>query len=132
MRNHFFPCGKAEYLTRQRMAELGVTKNDIGQRDSNFRVKTLEVEYEIEDAVDAVAFATPNDPFAGLSGGTGSKQKRGPTAAHPVEVEQLAVSLPSSPTHNSSSSLLFVPPACPQADNGVIVFENGLGKYLAS
>lgn len=128
MRNHFFPCGKAEYLTRQRMAELGVTKNDIGQRDSNFRVKTLEVEYEIEDAVDAVAFATPNDPFAGLIGGPGSKQKRGPTAAHAVEVEQLAVSFPPLPTHHPSFSLSFVPPACPQADNGMMTFRERAWK----
>lgn len=125
MRNSFFPRGKAEYLTRERMAELGVTKSHIGHRDPNFRVETHEVVHEIEDAVDAIAFATPSDPFAGLIGGPASKQKRGPTPAH-AEVEQLAVSFPpSTPSpFTFSSSLSLVSLACPQGGSGNIAFRN--------
>ncbi|KAF3764877.1 hypothetical protein M406DRAFT_259016 [Cryphonectria parasitica EP155] len=41
MRNHFFPNRKAEYMTRARLSELGLTKQDIGERDYMFGLLIL-------------------------------------------------------------------------------------------
>lgn len=63
MRNHFYPARKAEYVTRARLAELGLTKNDIGERDFAFRPEVEEVEeVEIDDAVEAIAFGNLLSP----------------------------------------------------------------------
>ncbi len=36
MRNEWFPHKKAEYMTVSRFQELGVTRGDIGDRDTTF------------------------------------------------------------------------------------------------
>ena len=48
MRNFWFPAKKAEYMTAARFAELGVGRNDIGKRDTEFG---LEVESQEESPV---------------------------------------------------------------------------------
>ncbi len=45
MRNEWFPHNKAEYMTALRLRELGLTRGDIGERDTAFG--TLA---EVEDA----------------------------------------------------------------------------------
>ncbi len=36
MRNEWFPHSKAEYMTALRLHELGLTRGDIGERDTAF------------------------------------------------------------------------------------------------
>lgn len=36
MRNEWYPCKKAEYMTPARFHELGITRADIGERDRGF------------------------------------------------------------------------------------------------
>lgn len=36
MRNEWFPQKKAEYMTESRFRELGLTRDDIGERDPSF------------------------------------------------------------------------------------------------
>lgn len=36
MRNQWFPGGKAEYMTEARFRELGLTRDDVGERDNLF------------------------------------------------------------------------------------------------
>lgn len=90
MRNDFYPLSKAEYMTKERMKELGVTKDDIGERDTGFGVTKVFEEEHIGDAVEHVAGMT-------LPEGYESVPSIEAGAAHPehyvpaMEVEQLPV-----------------------------------------
>ncbi|KAI1816469.1 hypothetical protein GGS20DRAFT_537703 [Poronia punctata] len=44
MRNIWFPKGKAEYMTRQRFTDMGLTEAAIGVRDRSFGVVNIEPE----------------------------------------------------------------------------------------
>jgi hypothetical protein len=48
MRNEWFPAMKAEYMTASRFRELGLTREDIGDRDTTFG--TMAAADDIEDA----------------------------------------------------------------------------------
>jgi hypothetical protein len=47
MRNEWFPAMKAEYMTASRFRELGLTREDIGDRDTTFG--TMAAADDIED-----------------------------------------------------------------------------------
>lgn len=80
MRNSLYSTNKAEYMTRERFRELGLSPNDIGERDARFGTeRQQEVEVLLpEDAIEHVA-------------GFGAEAPAAPVPA--MEVEQLAVSL---------------------------------------
>lgn len=90
MRNNLFVAEQAEYMTRERFKELGLSKSDIGERDTQFGVNRRQEEVELpEDAVEHVAghdgtYAAPLPVGESLPG------IEPPAPA--VEVEQLAVS----------------------------------------
>lgn len=95
MRNHFFPNRKAEYVTRARLAELGLTKDDIGERDYTFRLEVQEVERVFDDAVEAVAFGGLNAieaPSDDMWARAEAKAKAEAAAAQAFQLEQLVVS----------------------------------------
>jgi hypothetical protein len=47
MRNEWFPTNKAEYMTALRFRELGLTRKDVGERDTTFgTVDATELEFE--------------------------------------------------------------------------------------
>ncbi|KAH6854370.1 hypothetical protein B0I37DRAFT_401370 [Chaetomium sp. MPI-CAGE-AT-0009] len=48
MRNEWFPAMKAEYMTASRFRELGLTRDDIGDRDTTFG--TMAAADDVEDA----------------------------------------------------------------------------------
>jgi hypothetical protein len=50
MRNEWFPSKKAEYMTKARFIELGVTRSDVSQRDALFGLGDREV---VESEADA-------------------------------------------------------------------------------
>lgn len=80
MRNSLYSTNKAEYMTRERFKELGLSLKDVGERDSRFGTeRQQEVQAELpEDAIEHVAgFGTSAAPEA-------------PVPA--IEVEQIAVS----------------------------------------
>lgn len=95
MRNDFYPTSKAEYMTRERFKELGLTKADIGVRDFAFGVQRVFEDENIEDAVEHVAGYTSNTHT--------DSQDAAPTIEAPpadpnhylpaMEVEQLPVCL---------------------------------------
>lgn len=96
MRNEFFPRHRAEYMTRERLAELGLTRDDIGERDYSFRPEVEEAEQLIDDAVEAVAFgagaggahvAPPVDDIWARA-----RAQAEAAAAQALELEQLVVS----------------------------------------
>lgn len=89
MRNHFFPSRKAEYMTRARFAELGLTKNDVGERDFTFRPALEQEELFFDDAVDAIANGGALPAGVNAFAPALEAPKRQPA----MEVEQLAVSL---------------------------------------
>lgn len=109
MRNQFFPRRKAEYMTRGRFAELGLTKNDIGERDFSFRPEVEEVEEFYDDAVEAVAFggaASLNAPVDNVW--TRAKAEAEAAAAQALELDQVVVSFsPSSSVASGFSSFFF-------------------------
>ncbi|KAJ4394280.1 hypothetical protein N0V93_003497 [Gnomoniopsis smithogilvyi] len=57
MRNKLFPTDQAEYMTRERFKELGLSPSDIGERDHQFGTqrKLLVEEVLPEDAIEHVA-----------------------------------------------------------------------------
>ncbi|OTA99684.1 hypothetical protein M426DRAFT_324932 [Hypoxylon sp. CI-4A] len=57
MRNYWFPKAQAEYMTRQRFQELGLTEAAIGVRDRTFGTKLL-----IEDEGDKNVLAADGPP----------------------------------------------------------------------
>lgn len=84
MRNIWYPTKKAEYVTPSRLQQLGLSKNDIGERDPLYGMQ-VEIEEEVvEDAVEAVAGFS-----YGATAGAAASQK---PAAHGVEIEHIAVS----------------------------------------
>lgn len=93
MRNHFFPNRKAEYMTRERFAELGLTKADVGERDFTFRPVVEQEEIIFDDAVDAVTFG-PNGGSLGAGLNPFAPALGAPKPKPAMEVEQLAVSTP--------------------------------------
>lgn len=87
MRNQWYPTKKAEFMTDARLKELGLTKNDIGERDPMFGMQ-IEVEEElVDDAVEAVAGLATG---AGAAAGQPALESAGHTPA--VEIEHVAVS----------------------------------------
>lgn len=93
MRDQWYPRKKAEYMTGARLKELGLTKNDIGERDPMFGMQ-IEMEEElVDDAVEAVA---------GLSTGAAVASPRAaaepalepPSHTPAVEIEHVAVRAP--------------------------------------
>lgn len=80
MRNSLYSTNKAEYMTRERFKELGLSPNDIGERDARFGTERQQEVEEVlpEDAIEHVAGFDAEAPAA-------------PVPA--MEVEQLAVSL---------------------------------------
>lgn len=99
MRGSLFYTNKAEYMTRERFKELGLTPNDVGERDAQFGMKQQqEVEELPEDAVEHVAGLGGKNPFAttlptGSMSGIGAPQSESEKPAPAMEVEQLAVCL---------------------------------------
>lgn len=84
MRNIWYPTKKAEYVTPSRLQQLGLSKNDIGERDPLYGMQ-VEIEEEVvEDAVEAVA----GFPYGATAGAAASQKP----AAHGVEIEHIAVS----------------------------------------
>lgn len=87
MRNQWYPTKKAEFMTDTRFKELGLTKNDIGERDPMFGMQ-IEVEEElVDDAVEAVAGL----PKGAVALGAAAGQPALESASH-VEIEHVAVS----------------------------------------
>lgn len=93
MRDQWYPRKKAEYMTHARLKELGLTKNDIGERDPMFGTQ-IEMEEElVDDAVEAVA---------GLSTAAAVQAPRAaaepalepPSHTPAVEIEHVAVRAP--------------------------------------
>jgi len=54
MRNQWYPANKAEYMTRQRLKELGLNEEDVGERDRAYGVVTQMDEVEEQEV-----FPTP-------------------------------------------------------------------------
>lgn len=87
MRNQWYPTKKAEFMTDARFKELGLSKNDIGERDPMFGMQ-IEVEEElVDDAVEAVAGL----PRGAIALGAEAGQPALESAGH-VEIEHVAVS----------------------------------------
>lgn len=91
MRSKLYATSKAEYMTRERFKELGLSPSDIGSRDNQFGMKRRQVVEELlpEDAIEHVA------GFEGAYAPPLSADGSVPTIEAPVpamEVEQLAVS----------------------------------------
>lgn len=92
MRNHLFPRGKAEYVTREQFSELGLAKEKVGGRDYQFGLKRKEEDIP-SDVIEAVAGAD----YASANPSPPAFQR--PTAPEPqpevqkpaVEVGQLSV-----------------------------------------
>lgn len=60
MRNQWYPANKAEYMTRQRFRELGLTEEDVGERDRAFGViNQAEEEDDIFEAAVATSATAP-------------------------------------------------------------------------
>lgn len=56
MRNQWFPAGKAEYMTAPRFQELGLTRDDVGERDPLFGTTApLADELEVAEETKAPA-----------------------------------------------------------------------------
>lgn len=98
MRNDFYPTSKAEYMTRERFQELGLTMADIGMRDTAFGViRTFDD--DIKDAVEHVARDTYKQGMMLGDNGNAVLGIEAP-AADPdnfvpaMEVEQLPVCFP--------------------------------------
>lgn len=90
MRNQWYPTKKAEFMTDARFKELGLTKNDIGERDPMFGMQ-IEVEEElVDDAVEAVAGLPRGAVALGAAAGQPALESAGHTPA--VEIEHVAVS----------------------------------------
>lgn len=92
MRNKWYPTKKAEFMTDARLKELGLSKNDVGERDPMFGMQ-IEIEEElVEDAVEAVA-GLPKGAVA-LNAGAGQASLESPSHTPAVEIEHVAVGLP--------------------------------------
>ncbi|KAG8164684.1 hypothetical protein KVR01_004959 [Diaporthe batatas] len=88
MRNLWYPTKKAEFMTDTRMKQLGLTKDDVGQRDPMFGMQ-LEFEEElIDDAVEAVA-GLPRGAIP-LGSAAGQPALESPSPAPAVEIEHVA------------------------------------------
>lgn len=103
MRNEFYPKSIAEYLPLQRFAELGLTKADIGVRDTQYGVLKKYQQEVIDDAVEHVASGGGDSyaPGVGLPEGSSMPEIEAPDTAAAMEVERVAVGPP-------ASLLLFV------------------------
>jgi hypothetical protein len=51
MRNQWYPKKKAEYMTPSRFHELGLTHDDIGERDTAFGTVAAEEFEEVQESV---------------------------------------------------------------------------------
>lgn len=92
MRNQWYPTKKAEFMTIARMKELGLTKNDVGERDPMFGMQ-IEMEEElVDDAVEAVAGLKTGAPALGTAARQPALESPSHTPA--VEIEHVAVSSP--------------------------------------
>lgn len=90
MRNLWYPTKKAEFMTDARFKELGLTKNDVGERDPMFGMQ-IEMEEElVDDAVEAVAGLTTGAAALGTAAGQPALESPSHTPA--VEIEHIAVS----------------------------------------
>lgn len=90
MRNLWYPTKKAEFMTDARFKELGLTKNDVGERDPMFGMQ-IEMEEElVDDAVEAVAGLTTGAAALGTTAGQPALEPLSHTPA--VEIEHVAVS----------------------------------------
>lgn len=90
MRNLWYPTKKAEFMTDSRFKQLGLTKNDVGERDPMFGVQ-IEMEEElVDDAVEAVA-GLPRGAVA-LGPAAGQPALESPSHTPAVEIEHVAVS----------------------------------------
>ena len=59
MRNEWFPSKRAEYMTASRFQELGLTRGDIGDRDTSFgAVAASELDFEPEPEVPRTTVVT--------------------------------------------------------------------------
>lgn len=105
MRNSLFYSHKAEYMTRERFKELGLTMNDIGERDAQFGMKQQEAREELSKDAEHIAglrgnagaYAPPlaagGNPFATALPAGSMPAIEAPQPVPAMEVEQLAVSL---------------------------------------
>lgn len=104
MRNLWYPRKTAEFMTAARFKELGLTKNDVGERDPMFGMQ-IEMEEElIDDAVEAVAGFSAGAPAIGTAAGQPALESPGHTPS--VEIEHVAVSAPWI-SHNAYRLLLL-------------------------
>lgn len=58
MRNIWFPKGAAEYMTRQRFTELGLSEAAVGVRDRTFGTQLLLDEEQVKDSAQPPPEAT--------------------------------------------------------------------------
>ncbi|CAN8099033.1 unnamed protein product [Discula destructiva] len=84
MRNDFYPKSIAEYMTPQRLKALGLSKDDIGERDTQYGLNRQLQEEDIEDAVEHIA-GSAAVPGSGAS--TSGVEASGAVPA--MEIEQL-------------------------------------------
>lgn len=89
MRNLWYPTKKAEFMTASRFKELGLSKNDVGERDPMFGMQIEFEEEVVQDAVEAVA-GLPRGAVA-LGAGAGQPALETPNTPA-VEIEHIAVS----------------------------------------
>lgn len=107
MRNIWYPTKKAEFMTDTRMKQLGLTKNDVGERDPMFGMQ-LELEEElVDDAVEAVA-GLPRGAIP-LAAAAGQPALESPSPAPAVEIEHVAVSGPMDMFRKESTHCLLRP-----------------------
>lgn len=71
MRNKWFPSNKAEYMTAIRFQELGLTREDVGERDTTFGTGLSEAD-EFDIPEETVASA-PAIEIQGIAVSTHSK-----------------------------------------------------------
>lgn len=90
MRNLWYPTKKAEFMTDARFKELGLTKNDVGERDPMFGMQIEMKEELVDDAVEAVAGLTTGAAALGTAAGRPALEPLSHTPA--VEIEHIAVS----------------------------------------
>lgn len=64
MRNIWFPKGAAEYMTRQRFAEMGLSEAAIGVRDRTFGMKLAPEEGKPKKEVPKEAKSKPKESLA--------------------------------------------------------------------
>jgi len=101
MRNQWYPSNKAEYMTAARFQELGLTRDDVGERDTTFG--TAEPVLEELDVVEEVQ-AAPAIEIQGLPVSTHPQLSRAISSHGCVRFLTHRYSRPNAPTPSYPSS----------------------------